>query len=594
MRGEKKRVNLFNFTINYNTPQNGATPLFNGNIAQTSWNTASVNPTSNPVSNNYKFSYDAFNRLTSAIDNTGNYNLQNVTYDKNGNILRLKRNGHLDANATSFGVMDDLVYTYDNGNKLKKVLDNGNDNFGFKDGANAYTEYTYDANGSMKSDVNKGITNITYNHLNLPTQVTIAGKNINYTYDASGTKLRKTVENITTDYAGNFRYKNNVLEFFGNSEGYVTPNGNTWRYVYQYKDHLQNIRLSYTDNNGDGIITPSTEIIEETHNYPFGLKMHGFNSNISSLGNSTAQKFKYNSIEFEESLGLDLYEMDLRQYDPAIARWTSIDPVTHWSMSTYTAFDNNPVYWADPSGANSTMRVQDLDGKWHTLTEGEDYTTIYEASDNNDSTEDPCPPGDPNCSRGADGKIVNKYKMSVDTSKEQMQANMGMLLALANSDGALPFADVAAVTAGMNLLVTYAIAHGTVAVINSANESVLEAFDKNWLYAKQDKEIDRILSKAGGPPGMVYALTVNVSGTYTDVRGNSVYLNAGEVWKYGETTKGLNRYGQSKLDAMVPGGVKFNPLFFGNTVEIKVQEKIMIYGHVLATGKLPPGNKIFR
>ena len=45
--------------------------------------------------------------------------------------------------------------------------------------------------------------------------------------------------------------------------------------------------------------------------------------------------------------------MDIRQYDPTIARWTAIDPVTHHSMSTYTAFDNNPIYWADPSGANS-------------------------------------------------------------------------------------------------------------------------------------------------------------------------------------------------------------------------------------------------
>ena len=45
--------------------------------------------------------------------------------------------------------------------------------------------------------------------------------------------------------------------------------------------------------------------------------------------------------------------MDARAYDPAIARWTSIDPVAHHSMSTYNAFDNNPVYWADPSGADA-------------------------------------------------------------------------------------------------------------------------------------------------------------------------------------------------------------------------------------------------
>jgi|GEM_PF-4647827 len=52
--------------------------------------------------------------------------------------------------------------------------------------------------------------------------------------------------------------------------------------------------------------------------------------------------------------------MDLRQYDPAIARWTSIDPVTHFNFSTYTAFDNNPVFWADPSGADSESFIMDL------------------------------------------------------------------------------------------------------------------------------------------------------------------------------------------------------------------------------------------
>ncbi len=72
-----------------------------------------------------------------------------------------------------------------------------------------------------------------------------------------------------------------------------------------------------------------------------------------------AKKFKYNGIEFEEALGMNLYEMDLRQYDPAIARWTSIDPVTHHSMSPYTAFDNNPVFWADPSGADSEFTGMD-------------------------------------------------------------------------------------------------------------------------------------------------------------------------------------------------------------------------------------------
>lgn len=45
--------------------------------------------------------------------------------------------------------------------------------------------------------------------------------------------------------------------------------------------------------------------------------------------------------------------MPLRQYDAVIGRFNSIDPVTHHSMSPYMAFDNNPVFWADPSGADA-------------------------------------------------------------------------------------------------------------------------------------------------------------------------------------------------------------------------------------------------
>jgi RHS repeat-associated protein len=74
---------------------------------------------------------------------------------------------------------------------------------------------------------------------------------------------------------------------------------------------------------------------------------------VSANANSVASKYKYNGTELEESLGLDLYEMPMRQYDPAIARWTAIDPVVHWSKSTYTAFDNNPIIYSDPSGADS-------------------------------------------------------------------------------------------------------------------------------------------------------------------------------------------------------------------------------------------------
>jgi RHS repeat-associated protein len=141
------------------------------------------------------------------------------------------------------------------------------------------------------------------------------------------------------------------LKFFNHPEGYVDASGSGYDYVYQYKDHLGNVRLSYSDTDGDGQIAAATEILEENNYYPFGIKHGRYNGNINST--NLGQDYKLNGKEYEDALGLNLYEMDMRSYDPTIGRWTSIDPVTHHSMSTYTAFDNNPVYWADPSGADA-------------------------------------------------------------------------------------------------------------------------------------------------------------------------------------------------------------------------------------------------
>lgn len=609
VRGWLKQINnpaslgndLFAFDINYNTADHNGKKLYNGNISETEWKTANDNQL-----RWYRYDYDALNRITAATGSSSNYNLSNISYDKNGNLLTLTRRGHTNAAASSFGVMDELNYTYLTGNytnetnKLTRVQDSGNKDYGFKDGASNIGEYSYDQNGNMISDANKGITDITYNHLNLPTQVTISDSSNNgtiaYIYDATGIKQKKAVSTgTTTEYAGNYIYENGKLTFFDHAEGYVEPRNpdnlsEGFDYVYQYTDHLGNIRLSYKNVGSSSNV--NLEIQEENNYYPFGLRHKGYNNVVSSNANSVASKFKYNGKELEESLGLNLYEMDMRQYDPAIARWTSIDPVTHWSMSTYNAFDNNPVYFADPSGANSTAEWMEANG----ITQ-DDLITIYQApsDDNNgDDSSSDCPPGDPNCNKGADGKIQNQFEMSVDTEDMVTPEMAALMITLVEADGPLPFGDGAAATIGLNILVAYAIAHGSVGMINSINESVLAAADANWVYAKQEKEINRIMTKEGGPPGMVYMLTVNQSGNYLDARGNSTYLNAGEVWKYGETTKGYGRYSQSKLDAMVPGGVTMNPIFFGNTVQIKVQEKIMIYGHFLATGSLPPGNKIFR
>ncbi|MEW7291265.1 DUF6443 domain-containing protein [Aquimarina sp. 2304DJ70-9] len=350
---------LFAFGINYNNVTENtyrADALYNGNISETIWKTANDN-----TKRSYSYSYDHLNRITDGFCSNGSYNLLGVTYDKMGNIISLNRNGY--QGGSSFGSMDALSYTYDNGNKLLSVTDGGNKSYGFKDGTNTNDDFVYDVNGNMTIDRNKGITGITYNHLNLPTTVAISNTegtgNISYIYDATGAKLKKIVTeggSVTTEYAGNYVYKNGNLEFFNHAEGYVEKEADGYKYVYQFKDHLGNVRLSYTDADNNGIIEQS-EIIEESNYFPFGLKQKGYNGSVSSLGNSTAQKFKYNGKELQEELGLNTYDYGARMYDPAIGRFMQIDPHSYsypWATPYNYAF-NNPALVIDPDGKDGVV-----------------------------------------------------------------------------------------------------------------------------------------------------------------------------------------------------------------------------------------------
>jgi hypothetical protein len=125
-------------------------------------------------------------------------------------------------------VIDNLSYTYATDcNKLLKVTeDTSTATSGFKDGTNTDDDYDYDDYGNMEIDKNKGITNIKYNHLNLPTIITFGTiGSIEYIYNADGIKLEKKVTQgttaNTTKYITGFQYLNNVLQFFPHAEGYV-------------------------------------------------------------------------------------------------------------------------------------------------------------------------------------------------------------------------------------------------------------------------------------------------------------------------------------------------------------------------------------
>src|SRR5690606_18900140 len=150
-----------------------------------------------------------------------------------------------------------------------------------------------------------------------------------------------------------FQYLNNELEFFPHAESYVKPNGtNSYLYVYQYKDHLGNVRLSYADCDGDGVINPATEILEENNYYPFGLQHKGYNEIANSCRSEEAEQYKYNGKEYEDNFGLNMYEYGARNYDPAVGRFFNIDRLTEKfsNMTPYQYAGNTPTYFIDKNG----------------------------------------------------------------------------------------------------------------------------------------------------------------------------------------------------------------------------------------------------
>ncbi|WP_431160696.1 M91 family zinc metallopeptidase [Flagellimonas beolgyonensis] len=182
---------------------------------------------------------------------------------------------------------------------------------------------------------------------------TSCGFSFSYVYDAVGTKLEKSAGGSVTLYAGNYIYQNGALQFFSHAEGYASPNGQGgYDYVYQYKDHLGNIRLSYTDGDGNGSIDPNAEIVEESNYYPFGLKHKGYNEVVSSFGNSVAQMWKFGGKEYEDDLGKNTVAYEWRDYDPAIGRFGKIDRFAekYESINPYHFAANNPIYYVDIQG----------------------------------------------------------------------------------------------------------------------------------------------------------------------------------------------------------------------------------------------------
>ncbi|MCE3076305.1 DUF6443 domain-containing protein [Chryseobacterium gwangjuense] len=426
-------------------PNKNVTARYNGNIAEIDWRsveTIGVNPSLTPK--RYGYAYDKLNRLSAGYYQNPNNpyskeNTESLDYDLNGNISNLYRTSVNAYGSNTATVIDNLVYDY-NGNQATNINDYSYNQTGYEGGGQLIK---YDLNGNMTEMPDKGIDAIKYNFLNLSNYLHlnrsgIEDITINTKYSAAGTKLRKenttvisgitgsTTTKTTTDYLDGFQYtkveapgsggggdpqmfsaramepqafsidsepkgllgaKTADLQFLPTAEGFYDYIND--QYIYQYIDHLGNVRVSFVRNSAGGL-----QLKDNNDYYPFG--MNHLKTGNAYFGAGSYVKYKFGGKELQE---FGAYDFGARIYMADIGRWFAVDPMAEQNsdLTPYRYGFNSPLMFTDPNGMlemstidsmmeyegtwyntgsgftnNSAMKSIDYDGNF--INWGEDYT----------------------------------------------------------------------------------------------------------------------------------------------------------------------------------------------------------------------------
>jgi len=335
-----------------------------------------------------------------------------ITYDPNGNISSYLRNGDSAQNA-----MDNLTYQYERNssgqrmsNKLRYIhdevasanyasdIDNQTSNTlaqvqAENSAAVSSDNYRYDAIGNLVKDSVAHITNIIWNVYGKITQIfTNNGTTIVYTYDARGNRISKSVStsgssvltyyvrdaggNVLSVYSitGNLTspsVRQSEIHLYGSSRLAVyhtsvnvesTPSGNTifarGNKFFELSNHLGNVLATVSDkklphsSDGSSVDYYNPDIVNFTDYYPFGMEMPDRNYRQAN----SSYRYGFNGQEKSDEIKGEgnSYTAEFWEYDPRLGRRWNIDPITKEYESPYAAFSNNPIWFVDASGADTS------------------------------------------------------------------------------------------------------------------------------------------------------------------------------------------------------------------------------------------------
>jgi len=337
---------------------------------------------------------------------------ETVSYDGNGNILNYIRHGNPTIGTpTGLTAMDSMTYSYNaHNNQLNSVTDGvPKSNYTTDIDNEVANNYLYDKNGEMTYDSSQHLK-ITWNVRNKVATVMNDSTHllITFGYDAMGNRVMKKDSNLSSgkcyalwyirDAQGNvlsmYKERHDSMwwqeaDIYGSSrvgvyyaDSLIYPKATQvnvndtftmelWEGKRQYGlvNHLGNVLTTISDkkimlasnatpNSGSrnaygNIIDYQPEVVSINDYYPGGMPEPGRNF---SLPDDTSYHFGFNGMMKDDDIEGkgDLYTADFWEYDSRLVRRWNVDPIVKDWESSYAAFDNNPIVFSDPNGADAT------------------------------------------------------------------------------------------------------------------------------------------------------------------------------------------------------------------------------------------------
>ncbi len=274
----------------------------------------------------FKYTYDANGNITSIRDINNNI-IAEYEYDALNQLVG-EYNGYLNKTYT---------YIYDNGGNIIDVIE-----YSHATGLSTQKSYTYGDSQWRDLLTNYNGTNLTYDAIGNPLNwingesftwsggrqligITKGNNTIAYTYNDSGIRTSKTVNNVRTDYYLNGtaiimqKTGDNVIWYTYDENGLVTG----FRYngaEYYYFRNAQNDIIGIVDSSG-------TVVANYTYD-SWGNHIaitDGNGNNVASNPNHIANinPFRYRGYYFDTETGL--YYLNSRYYDANVGRFINAD-----------------------------------------------------------------------------------------------------------------------------------------------------------------------------------------------------------------------------------------------------------------------------